>query len=138
MGVLANYFTMGLGTARLPINSHNDTAGIEKSVRLILNTLEAGVNYIDTSYPYSAGGAHPALKLAFEQTNKPYSVTVKVIYQSDKTADEAKRRVELQLKSLGIDRAAFFLCWSIPSYEQFIEIMRKGGVYDGALKLRDE
>ena len=138
MGILDNYFPMGLGTARLPINSRNYAESVEKSAQLILNALDAGINYIDTSYPYSSGGAHPALKLAFGQTKKPYSVTVKVLYNSDKTADEARRRVELQLKSLGIDRAAFFVCWSISSYEQFIEITRKNGVYEGALKLKNE
>jgi len=138
MGVLRNSFIMGLGTSRLPIKSANDTAGIEKSAQLVLKALEAGVNYIDTSYPYAAGGAHSAIRLAFEQTKKPCSVTVKVIHQSDKTSDEARRRAELQLKSMGIDRAAFFLCWCIQSYEQFKEITRKGGVYDGAVKLREE
>ena len=138
MGILSNYFPMGLGTARLPITGSNDASGIEKSAQLICDALDAGVNYIDTSYPYSAGGAHPALKLAFERTSKPYSVTVKVIYQSDKTADEARRRVEMQLETLGIDRAAFFVCWSIPSYEQFVEITQKGGVYDAALRLKNE
>jgi hypothetical protein len=87
---------------------------------------------------YSAGGAHAALKLAFMQTNKPYSLTLKVIHQSDKTADEARRRIESQLKSLGVDKAAFFVCWSVSSYEQFLEITRNGGVYDGALKLKEE
>jgi predicted aldo/keto reductase-like oxidoreductase len=138
MGILSDYFTMGLGTSRLPIKSPNDTEGIEKSAMLILDALDAGVRYIDTAYPYAAGGAHAALKLAFAQTSKPYSVTVKVLHQTDKTADEARRRAEHQLTSLGIDKAAFFVCWCIPGYGQFREIMRKGGVYDGAQKLKDE
>ncbi|MDR2547882.1 MAG: aldo/keto reductase [Lachnospiraceae bacterium] len=138
MSVLSNCFPLGLGTSRLPIKSAKDTEGIEKSSQLILKALDFGVNYIDTSYPYSGGGAHLALKHAFEQTEKPYTVTVKVIHQSDKTADEARRRVERQFKSLGIDRAAFFVCWCITSYKQFLEIMNKGGVYEGALKLKDE
>jgi hypothetical protein len=138
MGILNDYFPMGLGTSRFPIKNKSDTIGIEKSAQLILKALDAGVNYIDTSYVYSAGGAHAALKLAFAQTDKPYGVTVKVIHQSDKTADEARHRVESQLKSLGIDKAAFFVCWSIPSYEQFVEITGKGGVYEGAQKLKNE
>ena len=138
MNAFSGYFPMGLGTSRFPISNINDNEGIEKSARLILKALNAGVNYIDTSYTYSAGGAHPALRLAFEQTKKSYAVTVKVIYQSDKTADEARRRVELQLKSLGIDRAPFFVCWCISDYSQFTEIMRQGGVYEGARRLKDE
>jgi len=138
MSILDNYFPMGLGTAHLPISGAKDEAGIAKSSQLILRALDAGVNYIDTSYPYAAGGAHAALKLAFAQTDKPYGVTVKVIHQSDKTADEAKRRVESQLKALGINRADFFVCWSIQSYGQFAEITSKGGVYGGAAWLKEQ
>ena len=138
MGILDNYFPMGLGTAHLPIKNAKDKDGIVKSSELILYALEAGINYIDTSYPYANGGAHAALKLAFAQTNKPYGVTVKVIHQSDKTADEAIRRVESQLTAMGIDRATFFVCWCIQNYKQFTEIMTKGGVYDGAIKLKQQ
>ena len=138
MGILSNYFPMGLGTVHLPISVHNFDDSIEKTTQLILKALDVGVNYIDTAYTYSSGGALTALKNAFAQTDKPYSATVKVNYQADKTADEARRRVEFQLKLLGVDSAAFFVCWSIPSYEQFEEITRKGGVYDGALRLKNE
>ena len=138
MGALSNYFPLGLGTSRLPVKNLTDLEGIDRSAKLILKTLDTGINYIDTSYPYSGGAAHAALKLAFAQTKKTYSVTVKVLCQSDRTADDARRRVESQFKSLGIDRAGFFLCWSISSFEQFIEFTRNGGIYDGAQKLKDE
>ena len=138
MGIFTKYYRMGLGTSRLPISGPNDKDGIEKSTDLILKALDMGINYIDTSYPYSAGMAHTALKAAFAKTDKPYSVTVKVMYDMDKTADEAIRRVEFQLESMGIDSAEFFVCWTIPSYEVFCEITRKGGVYDGALKLKND
>ena len=129
---------MGLGTSRFPIKNAKDIAGIEKSAQLILKALEKGVHYIDTTYPYSAAGALPALKLAFAQTGNPYNVTVKLIYQHDKTTDEVRRRVESQLDTMGIDKATFFVCWCIKNYTEFMEIMRKGGVYDGAIRLKDE
>ena len=138
MGVFNNYFPLGLGTSRLPISGPDDTEGIEKSVRMILKALDSGINYIDTSYPYSAGMAHTALKTAFAQTKKLYGVTVKVMHDMDKTADDTIKRVEFQLDAMGVDKAAFFVCWTIPSYEVFQAIMCKGGVYEGALKLKDE
>jgi len=138
MSILCNYFPVGLGTSRLLIKNAEDIEGIEKSAQLVLHALKAGISYIDVSYPYANGGAHAALKLAFEQTKNPYAVTVKVLHQHDKTADDARSRVESQLNAMGISKAAFFVCWSIPSYSQFLEIMRKGGVYDCALKLKDE
>jgi predicted aldo/keto reductase-like oxidoreductase len=60
------------------------------------------------------------------------------MHDMDKTADDARRRVELQLKAMGIAKAAFFVCWTVMSYSEFKSVMQKGGVYDGALKLKDE
>lgn len=138
MGVLDNYFKMGLGTSRLPIKNLDDEAGIEKAFLLIRDSLEAGINYIDTASPYASGSAHAALKKAFAQAGKPFGVTVKVVHQSDRTADDAVRRAEQQLKALCIERAEFFVCWCIQNYTQFLEITAKGGIYDGAVKLKDQ
>lgn len=138
MTVFDKYFPIGLGTARFPINGPNDEAGIEKSVRLVLKALDLGINYIDTSHIYSGGMAQTVLKQAFAQTKRQYAVTLKINYWLDKTADAAWRRAESALKIMGISRAAFFVAWSIKSYEEFREITKKGGVYDCALKMREE
>jgi predicted aldo/keto reductase-like oxidoreductase len=136
MTVFDSYFPMGLGTSRFPISGPDDIAGIEKSVALVVHALRSGVNYIDTSYMYSAGMAQTVLKEAFRQAAGPYAVTVKVMGDMDKTADDACRRVEMQLKTMGVDKARFFVCWFIHSYEQFLQLTEKGGVYDGALRLK--
>ncbi|MDR2532919.1 MAG: aldo/keto reductase [Oscillospiraceae bacterium] len=138
MGVFDNYFPMGLGTGRFPIIGPDDSEGVEKSAQLTIKALEAGVNYIDTAYAYSAGMSNAALKLAFSGTKKTADVTVKVMHDMDKTADEARKRAEMQITSLGLEKAKFFVCWTIPTYEAFQDIMRKDGVYDGALKLKNE
>jgi predicted aldo/keto reductase-like oxidoreductase len=138
MTIYDNYFPLGLGTSRFPISGPNDIAGIDKSIELVRHALERGANYVDTSYTYSAGMAQTVLKEAFGQTKKRVGVTVKVMHDMDKTADDARRRVELQLKAMGLEKAAFFTCWTIVSYAQFSQIIVKGGIYDGALKLKVE
>ncbi|GHV53616.1 hypothetical protein FACS1894216_11960 [Synergistales bacterium] len=138
MSIYANYFPLGLGTCRFPISASDDEEGVEKSVEIVLRALESGVNYIDTSYTYSAGMAQTVLRSAFTRTVKPYGVTVKSQYGQDKTSDDARTRVEYQLEKMGVDRAAFFVSWSIMSYEEFEKITQKGGIYDGAVKLKDE
>lgn len=138
MGVFDGYLPLGLGTARFPINGPGDVGNIDKSVNLVIKALDAGVNYIDTSYTYSAGMAQTVLKTAFAKTDKPFGVTVKVMHDMDQTSDDARRRVDFQLAAMGIERADFFVCWTIPSYDVFREITRKGGIYDGALRLREE
>jgi predicted aldo/keto reductase-like oxidoreductase len=138
MTVFDDYFPLGLGTSRFPVSGPNDTTGIEKSIELARYALDCGVNYIDTSYTYSAGMAQAILREAFVGVKKPFGVTVKVMHDMDKTADAARRRVELQLKAMGLDRAAFFLCWTIFHYDIFTDIMRKGGIYEGARRLKDD
>ena len=136
--VLDNYFPLGFGTTRLPISSVNDTYGIEKSAALITKALERGVDYIDTAYSYSYGGALRAVGIALKTARKPVCVTVKSMYGLDKTADDAKNRAFMQLNELGLAATDFFVCWNILSFEIFREITRKGGIYDGAMRLKAE
>lgn len=138
MGIFDGYFPLGLGTSRLPVSGPNNTAGIEKSVEIILHALESGINYIDVGHNYSAGMAPRALKEAFRQAKSAFSVTVKVQYGEDWTADDARRRVEQHLSAMGLAKAQHFMCWSIWSYNDFERIMQAGGIYEGALKLKNE
>lgn len=136
--IFSKYFPLGLGTARLPVSGPDDAQGLEKSVDIVLRALDAGVNYIDLGYNYSAGMATQVLKRAFQQKKHACSVTAKVAYDEDKTSDDARRRVELYLKAMELEQATFFTCWRIWNYDDFTHIMEKGGVYEGALKLKDE
>lgn len=138
MSVFSGHFPLGLGTSRFPVSGPNDLQGLEKSVELVLAALNAGIDYVDVGHNYSAGMAPAILKEAFRQTTKEFAVTVKVQYREDSTADLARKRVEMHLKAMGLDHAKYFTSWCIWSYADFEQIMRKGGVYEGALKLKDE
>lgn len=138
MSIFCNHFPLGLGTSRFPISGPNDTQGIEKSIQLVCKALDSGVSYVDVGYIYSAGMAPIVLKEAFQRTDKPFSVTGKVMYGQDKTADDARKRIELYLKTMGLEKIEYFTCWTIWNYNIFENIMKKGGIYDGALRLKEE
>ncbi|MCI8566767.1 MAG: hypothetical protein HFI39_10690 [Lachnospiraceae bacterium] len=138
MSIFSRHFPLGLGTSRFPISGPDDTQGIEKSVKLVRQALESGITYVDVGYNYSAGMAPFVLKEAFRQTNRPFSVTAKVMYGQDRTADEARRRIELYLKTMGLEKAQYFTCWTIWNYGVFENIMKKGGIYEGALRMKEE
>lgn len=138
MSVYEGCFPLGLGTARFPVSGPEDDVGLKRSVDLVLRALESGVNYIDTGHSYSAGMASRILKDAFRRTARPFSVTVKVQYGEDRTADDAVKRVRQHLSAMGLLKAQFFICWSIGSCEDFRHIMAPGGIYEGALRLRDD
>jgi len=138
MTIFEKYFPLGLGTMYFPVSGPKDEAGIEKSAKIVLAALDAGVNYIDTALTYSAGAAPDILKKVFSRTKKSFDVTVKINYRLDKTSDETRIKVEQSLDAMGLERAKFFFCWTILSYLEFEKIIARGGVYDGAVKLRDE
>ena len=102
MSIFGKHFPLGLGTSRLPVSGPGDTEGIEKSIKLVHNALELGISYIDVGYNYSAGMAPLVLKEAFQNTVRPFSVTAKVMYGQDKTADDARRRISGIMISLRI------------------------------------
>jgi len=130
-------FPMGLGTNRLPVNGPQDGIGIERSVKLVLAALDAGVNYIDTACGYSCGMAETVLKIALEQSKRSCHITLKSQYSMDKTSDDVFRRAESAFKNTGTDHAKFFLAWCIKNYAQFEQIMQKGSLYEGAVKLKN-
>lgn len=138
MGIFRKHFPLGLGTSRFPVSGPDDIEGIEKSVKLVYEALECGITYVDVGYNYSAGMAPLILKEAFQQTDRPFSVTAKVMYGQDRTADDARRRIEQYMKTMGLEKVPYFTCWSIWNYGVFENIMKKGGIYEGALKLREE
>ena len=135
MTIYDNLFPLGLGTGRCDMRGEQ---GFDDAVELIHSAIERGVNYIDNSDSYLCGKANSVLKEVFANTKKPYRVTLKSSYRIDKTADAVRKKAENSLKSMGIDRASFFIAWSIMSFSEFEAIMHKGSIYDGALKLRDE
>lgn len=138
MSVFSKHFPLGLGTGRFSISGPDDKEGIEKSVELVCKALDAGIDYVDVGYTYSAGMSPVVLKEAFHRTTKPFSVTAKVMYGKDSTAYDAQKRVELYLKAMDLNKAQYFTSWTIWNYEIFENIMKKGGIYEGALKMKEE
>ncbi|GHU44060.1 hypothetical protein FACS1894111_10710 [Clostridia bacterium] len=127
---------LGIGTNRLPIQGANDIEGLERSAKIIAAALNAGASYIDVGYSYSRGFAEEAVRLAFQMTDAPRNVTVKSSFTVDKSADDAVRRIEAAFAGMGIDHATYFMCWNISTYAEFLEIMKKGSLYDGAIKAK--
>lgn len=137
MTIYDNVFPLGIGTNRFEIQGVDDHAGIERSAEIVISALEAGASYIDIAGTYSKGMAETVCKLALSHTHRHCDITVKSSFLFDRSQDEALRRVETVFSNLGIDHASYFVIWNIASYQQFMEIMRKGSLYDGAIKAKE-
>jgi predicted aldo/keto reductase-like oxidoreductase len=135
MNIFQNYHPLGLGTTRLPILHENDEEGIEKSVQIVCRALELGVDYIDTSHQYAKNMAHAVLKQVFKKVNRDsFGVTIKSRYGQEHNSYDVQKRIETSLEEMGLRKAAFFCVWTIYSYTEFEAIMRKGGIYEGAVE----
>ena len=138
MTIFDNVFPLGFGTNRLPIKSASDEEGIEKSANLIADAIRAGVEFIDVTNTYSRGKAMDAVKRAFEIYKPIDGVTVKMRLSADKTAADAYNTAESILKQLGISHAKYFYFWSVFTYEEYLQTLKPGGVFEGALRLKKE
>jgi|InofroStandDraft_1065614.scaffolds.fasta_scaffold07846_3 hypothetical protein len=138
MTIFDQCFPLGLGTNRFPIKSATDDEGIDCSAQIVVEAVKSGVQFIDVAHTYSRGMAQEALRRAFRQTGEFEGVTVKTRLNLDQTADDVRRRTEGNLRAMGLSRAKYFYCWSIMSYGEFESLFQKGGIYEGAQKLKDE
>lgn len=138
MTIFDRVFPLGLGTNRFPVKNAQDEEGIEFSAQIVAEAISSGVNYIDVAHTYSRGMAQEILRRAFQQTGGFEDITIKTRLNLDRTEDDVRRRAEGNLQAMGLSRATYFYCWSVMSLQEFEALFQKGGIYDGAVKLRDE
>lgn len=128
---------MGLGTNRFSPEDLVDNVGISRAAAIARAALEGGVNYIDCAYTYSKGKAELIMREALNGWKEPVHFAIKAALNTDRTSDAVLRRIESSLKSLNIDKATFFLAWTITSYEEYQQTMKKNGYYAGACKAKE-
>ncbi|MDR0917880.1 MAG: aldo/keto reductase [Oscillospiraceae bacterium] len=139
MNIFRKYYGLALGTSRFPIKSVDDKDGIYQSSLIVERAIELGINYIDTAHLYSKNAALEAIGLAFRRKKiKDFAVTVKVRYGADFTEKDVFKRIETFFSVLGIEHSDFLHLWTIMSYSEFENIMKKGGLYDGALEAKKQ
>ena len=133
-------FPIGLGCGRFPFPmSETYPSDFESAVDLVLYALDQGINYIDVGKGYSNGKAFSVLKEAFRRTDKPFHVTVKVnVYDEHDTAEDYYKEALSVLNEMGLEKASHFLLWTLMDSRQFHRAIRKDGLYDTALRLKEE
>lgn len=133
-----NTGSLGIGTNRLPIKNAEDEDGLEKSARLIAKALDMGCSYIDVAPSYSKGMAEKAVKLAFSYTDTSKNVTLKCSYSQNKTAEDAIKCAKTSLQNMGLSKASYFVVWGIKSYNEFLQLSKKGALLDGAKECKKQ
>lgn len=128
---------LGFGCTRFPQKDLSDKAGIARCVQLVEYALEMGINYFDTAPTYANGHAEQILGAAFQHSGRPIFVAAKSGLTIDRTANELLKRIDTSLSALHRDRIDFFHIWSVMDWEQYCEILKRGGLYEGAKKAQE-
>jgi predicted aldo/keto reductase-like oxidoreductase len=114
----------------------------EGAIRTVHRAVELGINYFDTAPGYCEDKSETfigkALDLLPEEKKQSVYVSTKSHYMSEPTADDVRRRIDSQLKTLRLETIPFYNMWCIMDMKQFKIIMESGGPYDGAVKAREE
>jgi predicted aldo/keto reductase-like oxidoreductase len=112
------------------------------AIRTVHRAVELGINYLDTAPGYCEDTSErfigKALDLLPKEKKQNVYVSTKSHYMSEPTADDVRRRIDIQLKTLGLEIIPFYNMWCIMDIKQFKTIMERGGPYEGAVKAKEE
>lgn len=110
--------TLGFGCMRLPLIKQGDTTKIneEKAIKLIRYSIDEGVNYVDTAYPYhgngmgGGGASEPLLGKALKDGyREKVKVATKLPSWLIKTRQDMDKYLNEQLQRLDVESIDFYL-----------------------------
>ncbi len=128
---------VGFGGMRFNTKKRTD----EENAEIILHAYNKGINYFDTAPGYCEDKSETIFGLAFEKMAKErdkFFVSTKVMPKDINGAEEGIASVKKSLERLKIDYIDFFHVWCIRTWEQYKTAMKKGGLYEGLLKCKEE
>lgn len=120
---------LGFGCMRLPtIDSDPTWIDEERATRLLHEAIEAGVNYVDTAWPYHAGQSEPFVGRALRGGwREKVQLATKSPVWLMKSKSEWERILDLQLERLGTDHVDFYLLHAL-SAERWQVVQRLRGL----------
>jgi uncharacterized protein len=125
---------VGFGGMRFDTNLANS-----KNADLLHYAFEKGINYFDTAPDYCKDQSMDIFGLALPHLPRDkFFVTSKCMPTAVKSASEARKAVENDLRRLHLDKIDFFHVWCIRNIDQYHLAMKKGGQYEALQKCKAE
>jgi len=129
---------LGMGVSRFSEEQCSSRAGLEACAEVIVSAYKHGINYFDVAPNYCGWKAEEILGIALKQMGSDVYITDKSSSTMDPTGDALRRRLENTLKVLGVDKLTFYNMWGILNFEQYRDVIKKGGPLEGALRAKEE
>lgn len=115
---------LGLGCMRLPLRLGG--VDLDATEKILLRSLELGVNYFDTAYSYP--GNEDALGRVIERNGvrDRMLIATKLPHSRCRTIDDAEHLFSTSLSRLRTDRADYYLIHNLVTFDQWERLMGLG------------
>ena len=116
---------LGFGCMRFPLKE-DGTIDEERSEQMIGRALAAGINYIDTAYPYHQETSEPFVGRVLEKyPREKYFLATKLPVWKVNSVEDAERIFEEQLKRLRVKYVDYYLLHALGS-ERWANLKKQG------------
>lgn len=128
---------VGFGGMRFLKEDYQD-GDYNRCAQLVLAAADRGVNYFDTAPGYCDDASEKIMGCAFSQMkDKTFYVSTKCGLWNAKTADQAFAMAERSAQRFGRP-ITFYHMWCMKTMEDYQNFMKPGGVYEGALRAKEQ
>ena len=107
----------------------------EESLRALSGALDAGISYIDTAHSYGDGKSEERIGRLMPERRKQVTLATKL---SARTADDARRQIELSLKRLKTDHVDVLHIHALSGPEDLAAIEKPDGILKAMYEARDQ
>jgi hypothetical protein len=107
----------------------------DKALEALNRAIDLGITYIDTAHSYGGGKSEERVGRVMATRRKDVTLSTKI---SARTADEARRQIELSLKRLGTDRLDVLHIHALKDLKDLEAIGARGGVLEALFEARDQ
>jgi len=125
--------TVGFGGMRFDLTKSN-----EENAELIKYASSKGINYFDTAPGYCEDKSEDIFGLALQDMPNDFYISTKGMPTKFDTAEKAMDAVKRSLERLKVDKIDFYHIWCLRKMEHYDLAMKKGGQYEGLLRLKEE
>lgn len=107
----------------------------EQAHAALNRAIDLGIAYIDTAHSYGDGKSEERVGRVMATRRKEVVLATKI---AARTADQARRQIELSLKRLNTDRLEVLHIHALKSLEDLAAIEAKGGVLEALYEAREQ